>query len=177
MPNIWKPLTCPCELEIEGEKWIRTIKKCRLHKEYTGQILLNAVRSHNKENSPIEEPGIITFFVSFDFVPDWLKPVAKVPSLEKIREANFNLESMSKYHPVDKEFQYTLSNFLSSSRSVFWYLLNEYSSTFGFKIGKYFTNEEYRKKRMGHISSEAEKFLSGMRRNLKLLKKREVLSL
>jgi hypothetical protein len=169
--TIWRPLTCPCELEIDGDKWIKTIKKCSLHKEYTGQKLLNVVSKHIKENSPSGEAGFMTFFVGLDFEPDWMKSVARLPSLEKINEAKFNLESMKKYHPTDKEFQYTLSNFLSSTRSIIWYLLKEYNPKFGFDIGNYFTNEKYREKRKKSLSLEAEKFLQWYEKKFEDLKK------
>jgi hypothetical protein len=169
--TIWRPLTCPCELEIDGNKWIKTIKKCSLHKEYTGQKLLNEVSKHNKENGPPEDPGFMTFFVGLDFDPDWMKSVAKFPSLEKINESKFNLESMSKYNPTDKEFQYTLSNFLNSSRSILWFLLEEYNRKFGFDIGKYFTDKKYREKRKESLSLEAEKFLDWYEKKFEDLKK------
>lgn len=169
--NTWRSLTCPCEFEIDVDKWISTIKKCNLHKDYTGQKLLNAVRKHNKENSPVIEPGYMLFSVGFDFEPDWMKSLSKLPSLEKILETRHNLESMSRYHPTDKEFQYTLSNFLSSSRSVFYYLFEEYNPKFGIIVEKYFKDKKYREKREGLLSQEAEKFLKWYENRLEDLKK------
>jgi len=100
-----------------------------------------------------------------------LKLVAKRPSVEKIREANFNLEFINKYHPTDKEFQYTLSNFLSSSRSIFWYLLEEYNPKFGLDIEIYFKDPKYREKRDGSLSLEAKKFLQWYEKKFEDLKK------
>jgi len=45
----WKPDTCDCILEFNGNiRWIRTIKKCRLHNKIDGQILLDTVSSQNR---------------------------------------------------------------------------------------------------------------------------------
>ena len=49
------------------------------------------------------------------------------------------------YSPVSREFQFCLSNFLNSSSSVLWYLLNEYSRKYKFDIDKYRKDEKYRK--------------------------------
>ena len=113
----------------------------------------------------------MTFFIGLDFDPDWMKSVARHPSLEKINESKFNLESMSKYRPAHKEFQYALSNFLNSSRSIIWFLLEEYNRKFGFNIGKYFTDQKYREKRKKSLSLEAEKFLHWYEKRFEDLKK------
>jgi len=113
---------------------------------------------HNTEKNPKGTPAM-EFEIGGEFTPDWLNEVAKYPSLEKIAEARFNLDSMKNYNPLDQEFQYTLSNFLSSSRSIFWYLLAEYKAKFGIKRDLYFTNEEYRKKHINSLSPDGQIFL------------------
>lgn len=176
MTTLWKPLTCPCELEIDGERWVSTIKKCNLHKDYSGQKLLNAVKKHNIQNSPAGEKGVIEFQGQAAFEPDWIKQVAKYPSFEKISEAKFNLESMHHYNPTDKEFQYALSNFLSSSRSIFWYLLEEYNAKFGIDIETYFKNEQYREKYKKLLSPEGQRFVQWYDAKFEELKKHEFIS-
>lgn len=159
MPTKWKPLTCPCEIEYDGERWINTIKKCSLHKEYSGQKLLNAVRKHNIENSPKAEPGTMEFEARANLVPEWKKKVSKYPSLEKISESKFNLESMQQYDPTSREFQYTLSNFLSSSRSIFWYLIKECMDRFSINTDLYFKEVKFMKKNINTLSPEAQRFV------------------
>jgi hypothetical protein len=160
--TVWKPLTCSCEIEFnDGDgNWVRTIKKCNLHKEYTGQKLLDEVRKHNIQNSKRGEPGVMEFYLGVNFEPDWLKQVRKHPSVEKIREAEFNLGCISEHHPTQKEFQYALSNFLNSSRSILWYLLEEYGERFNLEIEKYYKDEKYRSKHQRFLSSEAARFVN-----------------
>lgn len=172
--TIWTPLTCDCKLEYnENQKWVRTIKKCSLHKEYTGQKLLNKVRKHNKEHSQPREPGTIEFKIRANFEPDWLKQVKKIPSVEKINESEFNLKSMQAYVATEREFQYALSNFLNSSRSILWYLLEEYSAKYGFELEKYYKDMNYRNKRIQSLSNEARKFVLWYKSEFKKLKNAE----
>jgi len=159
MPTRWRPLTCPCDLEYDGDGWTKTNKKCSLHKEHSGQKLLNAVRKHNIENSPKAKPETFEGEARVNFEPDWMKEVSKNPSLEKISEARFNLESMQQYDPTSREFQYTFSNFLSSARSTFWYLIKEYMDKFVIDTDVFFKDDKYREKNLNRLSQEAQRFV------------------
>jgi hypothetical protein len=159
--KIWKPLTCGCEIELDDlGNWKSTLYKCDLHKNYSGKTLLEEVRKHNREYVPKAEPETIEGTLGFDFEPEWLKEVKKFPSKEKLEETRFNLATMNAYYPIDKEFQYCLSNFLNSSTSVLWYLLEEYSRKYGFDINKYRKDERYKEVHQKLVSTEAETFLS-----------------
>jgi hypothetical protein len=160
----WKPLTCGCEIELNDRgNWRSTLYSCDLHKDFSGEALLEEVRKHNRENSPKREPNTMEGWIGGNFEPDWLKQVRKYPSKEKLEETKFNLDMMKLHHPTYKEFQYCLSNFLNSSKSVLWYLLQEYSRKYEFDIGKYFKyrkDKNYAKKHQGAISEEANRFLT-----------------
>lgn len=125
---------------------------------------------NNTENNPKATPSM-EFEIGGEFIPDWLNEVEKLPSLEKISEARFNLDSMKNYNPIDQEFQYTLSNFLSSSRSILWHLLAEYKAKYGINRDLYFTNEEYRKKHIKSLSPDGQIFVQWYDGKFKQLKK------
>ena len=157
----WRPLTCPCIIEYdENVNWKNTINKCELHKEFTGKTLLEEVMKHNRENSPKGEPNTMEGIIGFIFEPDWRKQVSKYPSNEKLQEAKFNLNMAKEYHSSTREFQYCLSNFLNTSTSILWYLLEEYSRKFEVDIPDYRRNKEYREKYEGKLSLEAKEFLT-----------------
>jgi hypothetical protein len=161
-PQRWAPQTCACIVDIDATgKHLKTINKCDLHKEYTGRTLVEEIRKHNKENSPQGEPDTMEIAeIAADFEPNWVKEVIRLPSVEKLEETGFNLLLMEKYPAVSKEFQYCLSNFLNSSTSVLWYLLDEYNKKFGFEIGTYRKDEKYKNKVEPTLSSEAKNFLA-----------------
>jgi len=49
LANRWKPDTCDCDLEYDDLiNWVKTNKKCRLHKRLDGQNLLNQVMGMNQ---------------------------------------------------------------------------------------------------------------------------------
>jgi hypothetical protein len=143
--------------------WRRTINKCDLHREMelTGNKLLEEVRKLNREYSPkTAEPDTLEGILGVDFEPDWLKQIRKYPSIEKLQETKFNLETVKAYSPISREFQYCLSNFLNSSSSVLWYLLEEYSRKYKFEIDKYRKDERYAELRRNSLSEEAKEYLS-----------------
>jgi hypothetical protein len=119
--------------------------------------------------------------LGFDLEPDWLGQVKKYPSNEKLEEASFNLNQLKAYSPITREFQFCLSNFLNSSSSVLWYLLNEYSRKFKFEIDKYRKDENYRKAHQQLVSEGVNTFLSwydsefiALQNDTGLLEKRDI---
>jgi hypothetical protein len=155
----------------DKQSFVKTIKKCYLHRELTGKNLFEEVRKYNRENSPKDaEPDTIAGVLGFDFEPDWIKEVRKFPSVEKLVETTFNLETMKRYFQAGREFQYCLSNFLNSSTSVLWYLLEEYSRKYGFDINKYRKDDRYRASHEALVSGEANAFLSWYNSEFTILK-------
>lgn len=111
------------------------------------------------------EPDTIEGWLGFDIEPDWLGQVKKYPSIEKLQETRFNFEMLKTYSPMSREFQFRLSNFLNSSSSVLWYLLNEYSRKYRFEIDKYRKDEKYGKAHQALVLGKLKPFFHGMTLN------------
>jgi hypothetical protein len=157
----WRPDTCACIIEYDDNiNWRKTIHKCKLHQEFSGKSLLREVLKHNRECNLKGKPDTIEGVLGVDIEPDWLKQVKEYPSNEKLEETRFNLNQLKAYSPMSREFQFCLSNFLSSSSSVLWYLLNEYSRKYRLEIDKYRKDKKYKEARQELISEEAKAFLS-----------------
>jgi len=61
--TVWHPDSCDCILEYNRQiNWISTIKKCRLHKRFDGQALLDNVLAQNRRfNLAIPNPTEVDF--------------------------------------------------------------------------------------------------------------------
>ena len=91
-----------------------------------------------KNNQGDKPKGSITIgSIGLDILPNWILNFDKFPSLLKIMESEFFLAKLQQYHPTRPEFQFMLSGFLTSSRSIFWHLLEEYTRKYQVKLESY----------------------------------------
>ncbi len=92
---------------------------------------------------------------------------------EKLKEAEYWLETLKKTDPNRKEFRYHLGAFLSAIRSIMDYLLEDYNRKFslGFSLDeKLYPNEfEKKAKQLGH--KDALNFIRWWKKKLDDLKK------
>jgi len=49
MTTFWTPSTCDCTIGYnDNVNWVSTVKKCRLHNRFNGQLLLDTVMAQNR---------------------------------------------------------------------------------------------------------------------------------
>lgn len=161
--HTWKPITCDCEFETQGTEWIKTIKKCQIHKNLTGKKLYQEVQRHNREigksNADPAKGEYIEGWFEAEFEPTWLAGAMKKPTMLKIAEAEYNFKRMTEFHPTNKEFQFYLSNFLSSIRSVLYYFLQEYSKKYDVNFETFFKDLRYRNRVDQSLSNKCKEFI------------------
>ena len=146
-------------LPSEPEYFLRSIKKCTIHKGLDGKSLAEAVLNLNREvnrKRNVNLPkGILIGEIHADFIPD----KTSLDDLDfKVKHSNYNFQKLKNTNPLASEFVFELDNFLSSTQSIFYHLLAKYADKYGLQIHR-LNQYTFRKKAEEINNSNAIKFI------------------
>jgi len=93
--TIWSPDTCDCKIEYNrNTNWVKTFKKCRLHKRFDGQLLLDNVLEQNRRFN--------LAFGSIDLTEDQQKLIRTARDVNKLRIRVENLDNFDEHLPFEQ---------------------------------------------------------------------------
>jgi len=83
----WIPDTCDCVVIVNNNyQWIETIKKCRLHKSFNGQILVDTIKLQNRR-----------FNMALGINPDEID-LDEIALSKDVNIRRIRLENLDNYH-------------------------------------------------------------------------------
>jgi len=93
--TIWSPDTCDCKIEFNPQYiWIKTHRKCRLHKSLDGQLLIDEIKLQNHR------------FQTESLIDIDLEEAAISRQVNKERIRKENLDNFHEHLPQDHELTF-----------------------------------------------------------------------
>jgi len=102
--TIWSPDTCDCKIEYNFRgNWIKSIKKCRLHKLLNGQNHLDTVKAQNQRFNQSITLRVFPDGVTPDAITlENIKRIDESRHVNKLRIRSENLNNFDEHLPHEQ---------------------------------------------------------------------------